>query len=119
MKYGLNNRNIHTILEILNKYPEVREVFVFGSRAMGTHHAGSDIDLAVMNEGVSSGTILRIISDFEESTLPYFVDVVNYPELEHKELREHINRAGKKIYARKSILTVREIQSGYKKKKSL
>ena len=113
MKYGLSERNIQTILAILGKYPEIKEVSVFGSRAMGTHHAGSDIDLAVMNEDVSYGTIRKIISDFEESTLPYFVDVVNYPELEHEELREHIKLTGKKIYDQESMMAVREAKPKY------
>ena len=83
---------------------------------MGTHHIGSDIDLAIMNEGVPYGTIRKIISDFEESTLPFFVDVVNYPELKHEELREHINRAGKKIYEQESMMAVKEAQPKYNKR---
>ena len=83
MNHGLSNRDTQTIQDILNSYPDVEKVYLFGSRAIGNYHKGSDIDLAVMNEGISNKTIQSLISDFEESTLPYFVDVIYFPDLNH------------------------------------
>ncbi len=97
-KFGLTERDMKTIQEILIKYPEVREVRLFGSRAKGNYKPGSDIDIAVINEGVSSKTINDLSSDFEESSLPYTVDVVNFPTLSHKEFMEHITNAGIEFY---------------------
>ena len=97
-KFGLTERDMKTIQEILIKYPEVREVRLFGSRAKGNYKPGSDIDMAVINEGVSSKTISDLSSEFEESSLPYMVDVVNFPTLRHKEFMEHINNAGIEFY---------------------
>lgn len=95
MPYGLSKRDINTIRQIFIKYPEVRNVSIFGSRALGTNRPGSDIDLAILDENISPTTLRRIISDFEESSLAYKVDVLHYPSLEHTELRDHINRVGK------------------------
>ncbi len=93
-KFGLTERDMQTIRDILKKYPEVITVWLFGSRAKGTFKKGSDIDLAIMNEGVNNEMISRIKSDFEASSLPYRVDITNYSELGHKKLKEHIERVG-------------------------
>ncbi|WP_373496645.1 nucleotidyltransferase domain-containing protein [Aquiflexum sp.] len=96
--FGLKERDLKTIFEILDKYAEVKLVQIFGSRAKGTHKTGSDIDLAIMNDGVPDSTIMKIKSEFEDSSLPYFVDFVNFPQLKHPGLIEHIERVGKVFY---------------------
>jgi predicted nucleotidyltransferase len=98
--HGLSERDMRTITGILRKYPDVRQVCLFGSRAKGTFHAGSDIDLAIMNTGVQESTVRRLQSDFEESSLPWFVDIVDFPSLTHEELKDHIRRVGVVIYER-------------------
>ncbi len=35
--FGLTERDMHTIMTILQKYPEIKLVVIFGSRAKGTH----------------------------------------------------------------------------------
>jgi len=101
--YGLNDRDIQTLFGILNKFDEVENVYLYGSRAKGTHKLGSDIDLAIMNEGVSEKTIRTIKSEIEDSSLPYFVDIINFTTLNHKELAEHIQRVGVSFYTNKSF----------------
>lgn len=99
--YGLNQRDIKTLRDILHRYPEVREVFIFGSRAKGNYKPGSDIDLAIMNPGVPDTVILALKRDFDDSALPYFIDVVNYQTLQPTDLKAHIDRVGKPFYRRK------------------
>jgi predicted nucleotidyltransferase len=53
------------------KYPDVKSVLIFGSGARGKYKQGSDIDLAIMNNGVNDKLISKIKSDFQESSLPY------------------------------------------------
>jgi len=101
--YGLNDRDIQTLFGILNKFDEVENVYLYGSRAKGTHKLGSDIDLAIMNEGVSEKTIRTIKSEIEDSSLPYFVDITNFTTLNHKELAEHIQRVGVSFYTNRSF----------------
>jgi len=98
--HGLSERDMRTISGILRKYPDIRRVFLFGSRAKGSFKAGSDIDLAIMNDGLRENTIRALQIDFEESSLPYFVDIVYFPALSHPELKEQILRAGVLFYER-------------------
>ena len=116
MMYGLSDRDIQTLFEILVKYPEVEEVHVFGSRAKGNFHKGSDIDLVIMNKDVSAKLIQRLLSDFKESTLPYFVDVINYQTTKHSQLKEHIDKVGRLLYRKENVSVAHEPRSVYPEK---
>ncbi|MDR0831217.1 MAG: nucleotidyltransferase domain-containing protein [Prevotellaceae bacterium] len=97
-KYGLKERDISTISGIFSKYGEVRKAVLFGSRAKGSHHLGSDIDIAIIDENVPYKTLRKIKSEFEDSPLPYNVDLVNFNTLTNNDLKEHISRVGEKFY---------------------
>jgi hypothetical protein len=44
--------------------------------------------------------LLRIAGDFDDSDMPYFVDVSIYDQLSNPALKAHIDRAGKVLYFR-------------------
>lgn len=96
--FGLSARDRDSIYSILKKYKDITSVILFGSRAKGTFKKGSDIDLAIFTESVSEEIILKLKEDFEESSLPYRVDIVHYPTLTHQELKNHIDRVGVSFY---------------------
>lgn len=100
-KFGLSERSANTLLEIFKKYPEVIEVWIFGSRAKGNYKTGSDIDLAIMKGKVSQKIIANILSECEESSLPNRVDLIDFHALKTKEFIEHISRVGKVFYKTK------------------
>lgn len=101
LRFGLNERNLKTLVSVLESFPQIQRVVIFGSRAKGNFHAGSDIDLAIMNEGIGSAELSKIHARFEESDLPFFVDLVNYSTIDVPALREHIDRAGVEFYLKK------------------
>jgi len=66
------------LCNIIRKYLPKTKIFLFGSRARGTHNQGSDIDIALDNGGPISWAIMGSIKeDIEESNIPFFVDVVD------------------------------------------
>jgi len=96
--YGLKNTDLETILEAVKKYPNINEAILFGSRAMGTHKLGSDVDIALKGDGLS-GTILALsVYLNQESILPYYFDIIDYHVIDNTELIDHIDRVGKSIY---------------------
>lgn len=101
LRFGLNERNLKTLVSVLESFPHIQRVVIFGSRAKGNFHAGSDIDLAIMNEEIGSAELSKLQSKFEESDLPFFVDLVNYSTIDVPALREHIDRVGVEFYLRK------------------
>ena len=45
--YGISERSFNRIVAAIATMPEIEELVIFGSRAMGTARRGSDIDLAI------------------------------------------------------------------------
>lgn len=96
-KYGLSDANGQRVSDVFSRFSEVHEAVLFGSRAKGNYKSGSDIDLAVKGS-VSKDVLSRLLTAFEETVLPYFVDVVVYDNIKNEALREHIDRVGVSIY---------------------
>lgn len=98
MKYGLPERTLNTLNLIFKKYPGIKEAVLYGSRAKGNYRSGSDIDLSLKTDNAFSRTdLLRIANDFDDSDIPYFVDVSIYDKLSNPDLKAHIDRVGKVI----------------------
>jgi uncharacterized protein len=99
-QYGFTERNRRTIHAIFRSFSSVKEVILFGSRAVGTHRTYSDVDLAIVNEDFDTSQLSGIIAAFEESDLPYFTDVLFFAALRNEALKEQIKLNGKMIYVR-------------------
>lgn len=61
MKYGIDNDVLSEIIAVFQQYAAVSRVVIFGSRAMGTHRSGSDIDLAVEGNDLSFWDIVNLL----------------------------------------------------------
>mgnify|MGYP003249006910 CR=1 FL=1 len=59
---------------------------------------GSDIDIAVKGT-VSKDVLSALLVAFDETVLPYFVDIVVYDHIKNIALKEHIDRVGICIYS--------------------
>ena len=101
MPYGLKEYEMKTIIEYLSKYSEIEEAVLFGSRAIGLYKKGSDIDIAIKGIKVTPFIAAALKSELEEETvIPYFFDIVSYPQLRHHEFIQHIDSHGIIIYKR-------------------
>lgn len=64
---------------LIKNLPAGVKVWVFGSRANWTTKDSSDLDLVLEGEGKLSHSVLGALKDaFEDSSLPYTVDVVDF-----------------------------------------
>jgi predicted nucleotidyltransferase len=97
-EFGLSAREMNEVFRILLAHPQITRVFVFGSRAKGTFHTGSDLDLAIMNDDVDPKIVDKVIGAFNESSLPFSVDLVQYHALTHDSFKSHIDRVAKVFY---------------------
>ena len=74
----LTPRELAIVQEIISRHVPDREVWVFGSRAGGARKPWSDLDLAILGESRLPHSLLTAIEwDFEESDLPFKVDVAD------------------------------------------
>lgn len=80
------------VTEALRSQPV--EVFFFGSRAWGTEHRYSDVDVAILRKGpLSAWKWLELEERLEQSWVPYEVDLVDLDEAP-AELREKVLERG-------------------------
>jgi predicted nucleotidyltransferase len=88
---GLPARTIEQIDGVLRLFPEIRWVKLYGSRAIGRHRPGSDIDLAFSAPHDCSAALAGAL---EELPTPYLVDLTHWESLRHEGLRRHIATVG-------------------------
>lgn len=94
MKFGLRTTDITILKGIFKEFSQIHEVLIFGSRAMGNNKMGSDIDIALKGE-ITDKVMRGVRMELEDSPLPYFFDVVNYGDITHQKLKDHIDEFGK------------------------
>jgi len=103
MKYGLSEKQLKEITDILVSYEAVEKAILFGSRAIDTYKEASDVDIAIKGENADWSLALTIKDHLEEETyLPFFFDVVAYGSIESEALKRHIDGKGKVLFCRES-----------------
>ena len=75
--FGLEQKYIDIVKNILQKYLKDQKVYVFGSRSVGNFKKYSDLDLAI--DGIAD--VIKISNEFKDSSLPIDVDVVLIKDL--------------------------------------
>ena len=98
---GLPQGACQRLLGVIEQSTAVKEVWLFGSRAMGRHHDGSDLDLCLVGEGTTHIDRLQLMHAIDELLLPWQVDLALHHEMP-KELLDHLNRVGSPIWKRAS-----------------
>ena len=82
------------LIEIVFKYLPKARIFLYGSRARNDHTPESDIDIAIDNKSKIDKIMLSTIKeDVDESTIPFFVDIVDFAEVSD-DLRNQILKDG-------------------------
>ena len=85
--FGLEQKYIDIIKNILQKYLKNQKVYVFGSRSGDNYKKYSDLDLAI--DGIID--VIKISNEFKDSLLPIDVDIVLIQDLS-KEFLENIKK---------------------------
>ncbi|MEA1911047.1 MAG: nucleotidyltransferase domain-containing protein [Spirochaetota bacterium] len=104
--YGLEENTIYKIKEIFSKYSKIEEVILYGSRAKGNYHNGSDIDITLKGKELTlSNSVYPIEDELDELYLPYMFDISIYSHIKDQNLIDHISRVGKVFYNTKVNLS--------------
>ena len=98
MKFGLSETVIKELQDIFRKHTNIKKVLIFGSRSKGTYRTGSDIDLAVVGEGIEYNQILTILCEIDNLELLYNIDLLNYETKKGTPIGDHIDRVGQIFY---------------------
>lgn len=90
-----------SVVEVLKKRLEPNKIILFGSRAKGTSHHGSDFDLAVDTDRPDLPAQRRLREDIEGVAGLYGVDVV-YLNSVDDDFKALIFKTGKTVYERRA-----------------
>jgi len=101
--FGLRENIIKQINSVFEEFPQIDEVFIYGSRAKGNYKPGSDIDLTLKGENINHDLLNSISLKLDELYLPYIFDISNFRAIDNKDLIEHINRVGKVFYEKEKV----------------
>jgi predicted nucleotidyltransferase len=98
MDTGLSPKTIHALEGVFKQFDAIDKVVLYGSRALGTHKPGSDIDLALFGNEVTPDLIASIAILIDDLLLPYTLDLTAYALIDNDALREHIDRVGIELF---------------------
>ena len=94
----LTQSETEEIRKVLSQVRSVQQASVFGSRALGSARKGSDVDIVLFGDVSPSDNSLIRMKLNEETTLPYFFDVLTFQDIENKDLKAHIEQYGMEVY---------------------
>lgn len=86
----LREQDRQALKRALAAFPEVRNAWVFGSRAAGTARRASDIDLAIEAPGLAPARWHALREALEEAPLIYRLDIVRLDTLHDSDLERTI-----------------------------
>lgn len=95
---ALRDKDLLTLRNALARFPSVREVRVFGSRATGNARRASDLDLAISAPNATAEEWADLLEALEQAPIIYELDLVRLDQTANTRLRERIEREGITVY---------------------
>ena len=103
-EYGIDIDDILLMKRVFASFPEINNVILFGSRAMGRQKSGSDFDFALDSDNMTFEDLLDLDSKLEELGFLYKIDLLLLKAINDPDLLNHIHRVGKLFYSKNEIL---------------
>ena len=97
---GLPSEACDQVLAEIQKQTPVQRVVLYGSRALGRHRSGSDVDLCLTAPAMTLEQLLQLGAQLDDLLLPWSIDLQLDHLISHEGLREHIERAGVCLWQR-------------------
>lgn len=97
---GVHRDEQESLKSIFDEVGSVKSVVLYGSRAKGNYRNGSDIDLTLTGNQLTTQQLLDICSKVDDLLLPYQVDLSILDHIANTALIDHIHREGKVIFMR-------------------
>jgi len=98
MKFGLSDTVIRELQDVFRRHANIEKVLIFGSRSKGNYRAGSDIDLAVVGQGIDYSQLLAIQCEIDDLEFLYSIDLLDYQKEKGTPIGDHIDRVAQIFY---------------------
>ncbi len=100
MEFGIEERYLSELRNILSSIPEIEEAVIYGSRARGDYKPTSDIDLTLKGEHLTDRQLFLLREKLYASRLPYLCDTSIFSHLRSRPFVNNILRDGVVFYCR-------------------
>lgn len=98
--YGLTDIEMEQMRSVFASHKEVKQVWLYGSRAREEHQRYSDIDFMLVGQEVDLTCMAQIDEQLDDLFLPYRFDICAKHRLNNSALITNINREGRVFYTR-------------------
>lgn len=98
MLFGLDKHTIDQIHAVFRQFPQIDTAIIYGSRAMGKHRNGSDIDLTLQGDQLDLHLLAAISNQLDDLPMLYSFDLSCLQHIDNPQLLDHIRRVGKIFY---------------------
>ena len=100
-RFGLDEKVIEDIVNIIKKYEEVESARIFGSRAREDYRKASDIDIALFGDNLTDSINTKIFFEIDDLYLPYKIDLINFNSISpDNSIKDNILREGVEFYVK-------------------
>lgn len=94
--YGLSSIELQQIRQVFASQPEVKEVWLFGSRARGDYKPYSDIDISLVGN-LTTSHLAELETQLDDLLLPYTIDLTCLQSIRNTALKANIAREGVRL----------------------
>lgn len=98
MAFGIREKDLKTIQDILSGMEFVQEVKAFGSRALNQFRRNSDLDLAVTAPDATAEQWQNLREALEQAPVVFDVDLLRMNDTTPQSLRAKISREGRDLF---------------------
>ena len=91
---GLPDADSAAVLALLTQQSGLEQMLLYGSRAMGRHHSGSDVVLCLVAPSLQLEDLLLLGARLDDLLLPWRSDLQLQHRVDHPGLSAHIERVG-------------------------
>ena len=96
--FGLPDDTLRLINDVFSIHSEIEKVLIYGSRAKGNYRNGSDIDLTLIGDSLTTALVDELIQQLDDLNTPYLMDISIYSQLQNPDLKLHIDRVACLFY---------------------
>ena len=103
MRFGLKEETMAAINGVFRVHPAIERAVLYGSRAKGNFKMGSDVDLTLEGDDMTSEELAQVEQELDDLLLPYTFDLSVVRQITHPGLLDHIRRVGVTFYQRDQV----------------
>ncbi len=97
---GIPQPDSQRLLELIRSHRSVKQIVLYGSRALGRQRAGSDIDICLVAPSMDLKELRELEAALDDLLLPWKIDLQLRHLIVHEGLLTHLERAGQLLWER-------------------